>query len=82
MGLQKMSAKDLAQNACGVVSESEGLNTQALRFVEPYIQQLSSEALFGEAKAIVILHLGESYMLSITKQKKLLLTKVKHHLVR
>lgn len=77
-----MSAKDLAQDACGVVSESEGLKTRVLRFVEPCIQQLSSEELFGDAKEIVILHLGESYMLSITKQKKLLLTKVKHHLVR
>lgn len=44
--------------------------------------QLSSKSLFGDAKEIVISHLGESYMLIITKQKKLLLTKVKHHLVR
>jgi len=43
------------------------------------IKQFSSEKLFGEAKEILILHLGESYMLTITKQKKLLLTKVKHH---
>lgn len=77
-----MNAKSLIQDVCGIVSESEGLNMQASRFVQPRIQQLSSEALFGDAKAIVILHLGESYMLTITKQKKLLLTKVKHHLVR
>jgi hemin uptake protein HemP len=44
----------------------------------PNIKKLSSEQLFGDAREVLILHLGESYMLTITKQKKLLLTKVKH----
>ncbi len=42
-----------------------------------HIRKLASSGLFGDAKSIVISHLGEMYMLSITKQNKLLLTKVK-----
>lgn len=43
--------------------------------------QLSYKSLFGDTKEIVISHIGESYMLTITKQKNFL-RKVKHHLVR
>jgi len=35
-------------------------------------------ALFGDSSTLFILHLGERYLLTITKQKKLLLTKVQH----
>jgi len=40
-------------------------------------KKVSSSILFGGAKDIVIAHFGELYRLTITKQKKLLLTKVK-----
>ena len=46
----------------------------------PETKQLNSEALFGDAKEILILHLGECYVLTITRQKKLLLTKVNREL--
>lgn len=36
---------------------------------------LTTEALFGEKKEIIILHKGESYRLRITRQEKLILTK-------
>jgi hemin uptake protein HemP len=73
----KMNDKNLIQSGSEDVCKSEELNKQVFQ-----IEQVSSKTLFGEAKEIVITHLGESYMLTITKQKKLLLTKVKHHLVR
>jgi len=41
------------------------------------IKRISSSLLFGDAKKVVIAHLDEFYMLTMTKQKKLLLTKVK-----
>ena len=46
----------------------------------PEIKQLNTESLFGDAKEILILHLGECYVLTITRQKKLLLTKVNREL--
>jgi hemin uptake protein HemP len=42
------------------------------------VKQLTTEKLFDNANEILILHAGENYLLTITKQKKLLLTKVKH----
>jgi len=42
------------------------------------IKKLNTQQLFGDSKEILIEHLGESYLLSITKQKKLLLTKCKY----
>ncbi len=42
------------------------------------VKQLTTEKLFDNASEILILHAGENYLLTITKQKKLLLTKVKH----
>lgn len=42
------------------------------------VKQLTTEKLFNNANEILILHAGENYLLTITKQKKLLLTKVKH----
>ena len=42
------------------------------------IKKLNTQQLFGDGKEILIEHLGESYLLSITKQKKLLLTKCKY----
>ncbi len=41
------------------------------------IKKLETEKLFGEANEILIMHAGEHYMLTITKQKKLILTKAK-----
>lgn len=38
-------------------------------------RSLSSEALFGGAREVMIYHLGEVYRLSITRQGKLILTK-------
>ncbi len=46
---------------------------------ETKIKKLNTQQLFGPNKEILIEHLGENYMLSITKQKKLLLTKCKHY---
>ncbi|HEY0562235.1 MAG TPA: hemin uptake protein HemP [Methylophilus sp.] len=46
-----------------------------------HLRSLQSNSLFGDAKAVLISHLGERYMLSLTKQNKLLLTKVKQGLV-
>ena len=45
----------------------------------PCIKQLSTEALFGRANELFIVHAGECYQLTITKQNKLLLTKVKRN---
>ena len=41
------------------------------------LKRFSTGKLFGNATAVLISHLGDHYMLSITKQKKLLLTKIK-----
>ncbi len=43
------------------------------------MKRVNTEQLFGESKEILIEHMGESYMLTITKHKKLLLTKNKQH---
>lgn len=56
------------------LQKGDGLEVRAEK-----VKQLSSSTLFGDAKEIVIAHLGEIYMLTITKHKKLLLTKIKHH---
>jgi hemin uptake protein HemP len=40
------------------------------------IRKINTEDLFGSANTVLIEHLGEHYQLTITKQKKLLLTKV------
>ncbi len=40
-----------------------------------HLKNWQSTQLFGDAKQVLISHLGERYMLSLTKQKKLLLTK-------
>lgn len=42
-----------------------------------HLRKMHSKQLFGDAKEIYIAHLGEVYMLTITKQNKLLLTKLK-----
>lgn len=42
------------------------------------IKKLSTQQLFGDGKEVLIEHQGEKYLLSITKQKKLLLTKCKY----
>lgn len=42
------------------------------------VKQFTTEKLFDKASEILILHAGENYLLTITKQKKLLLTKMKH----
>jgi hemin uptake protein HemP len=55
-----------------VVNEGDAVNVKF-----SYLRQLSSSALFGNSKAVVISHLGENYSLAITKQQKLLLTKVR-----
>lgn len=55
-----------------VMNEGDGIN---IKFT--YVRQLSSRDLFGNSKEVVISHLGENYSLAITKQQKLLLTKVK-----
>ena len=36
------------------------------------IKKLNTQQLFGDGKEILIEHLGESYLLSITKQKKII----------
>lgn len=46
---------------------------------ESCVKTLNTEKLFGKASEILISHAGECYMLSITKQKKLLLTKAKQN---
>jgi hemin uptake protein HemP len=55
-----------------VMNEGDAVN---VKFT--YVRQLSSSALFGDSKEVVISHLGVNYSLAITKQKKLLLTKVR-----
>ncbi|MFT7229380.1 MAG: hemin uptake protein HemP [Methylophilaceae bacterium] len=44
----------------------------------PLLKELNTQEMIGDAKMIFILHLGQRYLLSVTKQQKLLLTKVKH----
>ncbi len=53
------------------------LNLQAGANSMP-IKKLNTEKLFGKANEILIMHAGEHYLLTITKQKKLILTKAKH----
>lgn len=57
------------------------MNTQANRPVlsikedAPVEVEVSSEWLFKEAKTLAIAHAGERYLLRITRQNKLILTK-------
>ncbi len=39
------------------------------------LRTIDSQALFGEAKQVLIVHQGETYKLQITRQGKLILTK-------
>jgi len=61
-----------------------GLHSEddVLKMSADSIKMVSSSTLFGDAKDIVIAHLGEFYKLTITKQKKLLLTKMKFDVER
>lgn len=59
-----------------LVNEGDGGNVQSSS-----LRSVQSTTLFGAAKAVLIADLGEHYMLSLTKQNKLLLTKVKQGLV-
>ena len=52
------------------LSEQTGANSMPLK-------KLETEKLFGNASEILIMHAGEHYLLAITKQKKLILTKAK-----
>jgi hemin uptake protein HemP len=72
-----VNARNFVQEMNGIISESGVQNIEATG-----IKKFCTKDLFGSAKDILISHLGEHYLLTITKQKKLLLTKVKHHLVR
>ena len=56
------------------------LDVQALNQVADFSKAtinkvISSNALFGKDKSIVILHDGQRYLLSMTKLRKLILTK-------
>jgi len=63
---------------CPIPFEDVVINEGDIQTVKmSHIRKMHSEQLFGDAKEIFITHLGEVYMLTITKQKKLLLTKVK-----
>lgn len=46
-----------------------------------YVRELSAEQLFGGGNNVAILHAGETYVLTRTKQNKLLLTKQDQALV-
>jgi len=48
----------------------------------PQVKKLQSVQLFGGANEVLIAHLGELYQLTLTKQKKLLLTKIKQDFAR
>ncbi|WP_370623153.1 hemin uptake protein HemP [Polynucleobacter sp. UK-Mo-2m-Kol15] len=51
------------------------LNQESYCIAKGLERVVSSAALLGEDKSIVILHGGERYILSITKLRKLILTK-------
>lgn len=70
--ITKMNAKCAIPFEDVVVNEGDAVTIKV-----SHVRRLSSNTLFGDAKEIVISHLGEAYMLTITKQKKLLLTKAK-----
>ncbi len=68
---QNTTEKSTLDNS--TISNCDGLEVRVEN-----VKHLNSSTLFGDAKEIVIAHFGEIYMLTITKQKKLLLTKIKH----
>lgn len=51
------------------------VNLQAYPLDMAWVKVISSAALLGQEKSIVILHDGQRYTLSITKLRKLILTK-------
>lgn len=55
-------------------SIEEGGNLSAMS-KEPGINKLNSAKLFNSAKEVMIEHNGETYILRLTKQNKLILTK-------
>jgi hemin uptake protein HemP len=72
-----VNARNFIQEMNGIISESRAQEVDASG-----IKKFCTKDLFGSAKEVLISHLGENYLLTITKQRKLLLTKVKHHFVR
>jgi hemin uptake protein HemP len=67
MGTEFLAISDNARKLSGVSGREDS-----------HMKQLTTEALFESANEILILHAGDQYLLTITKQRKLLLTKVKH----
>lgn len=58
--------------------ESMGVNEGGKQTLEmSSMKRVQSKQLFGDAKEIFIAHFGDLYILTITKQKKLLLTKLR-----
>ena len=55
--------------------DCQALNQECYCIAKGMERVVSSAALLGEGKYIVILHDGERYILSITKLRKLILTK-------
>ena len=53
----------------------KGLNQESYCIVKGFEKVVSSATLLGQDKSIVILHDGQRYVLSITKLRKLILTK-------
>lgn len=56
-------------------SNNEMIDKNKAQPVKPTSRTLTSEKLFGDSNEVVIKHQNESYVLRLTKQNKLILTK-------